>query len=386
MQDSNTNISDENFARSSENFGFKLFFEVGKANARKNIIFSPFSLQTCLAMARVGAAGETAAEMDRAMGFPQMKEEALADKYYDILSKYANSKILKIANKIYVMKGYSLKPNYNELLANKFLSAAENINFSQNIQAAKDINSWVESKTNRLITDIISPNLLSGDTRMVLLNAIHFKGNWVIPFPETGTRDKDFHLDDRNDVKVKMMRVNGKFRYGEFEHLDATALEMRYKDSDLSMLVLLPKSRNGLAQMEEKLKTISLNELVKRMYTTEVIVDFPKFRSEFSVTLNDALQKLGMRRMFSGDANFSRMLQSSENLSISTVVHKAFIEVNEIGTEAAASTGMGVAMMTSVSIGPIRPPKIFNADHPFYYFLKNSKGIYLIQGSQISFR
>ncbi|XP_013104704.2 antitrypsin isoform X1 [Stomoxys calcitrans] len=385
MQDSTTLMNDADFTKSSENFAFRLASQLVKPNEKKNIIFSPFSIQTCLSMARMGATGQTAAEMDKGLGFPAVKEETLADKYFAILSQYANSNILKIANKIYVMKNYEVLTKFNDLLTQKFFSKAENIDFAQNTQAANNINSWVETKTNHLIKNLISPDLLNKDTRMVLLNAIHFKGEWVNSFPERNTKDKDFYLDEQNKVKVKMMHVRSRFRYGEFAELDATALEMRYKDSDLSMLVLLPKSRTGLAKLEEKLKSVSLNELAQKMYTTDVIVDFPKFKTEFNVELSGVLQQLGMARMFSREAEFGNMLNTTERLAVSKVIHKAFIDVNEKGTEAAAATGITMKSRGRSAQPRPPPPKIFNTDHPFYYFIRNINGINMFQGSQLSF-
>ncbi|XP_059225869.1 antichymotrypsin-2-like [Stomoxys calcitrans] len=382
QEDVASNMSDEDFSKISEDFGFKLFAQLSKSDEKKNVIFSPFSIQTSLAMARMGAAGATAVDMDNGLGFPPVTEETLAEKYFEVLSPYTNSNVLKIANKIYVMKDYKVKAMYNELLQQKFISQAENINFAENDMAAKKINSWVETKTNHLIQNLISPSMLNNDTRLVILNAIHFKGEWLKKFAEFSTRDKDFYLDETNTVKVKMMHVKASFRYGEYPELNASALEMRYRNSDLSMLVLLPKSRTGLAKLQKDLRSVSLNALTRRMYTTEVIVDFPKFKADFSIELSGVLKELGMERIFSKEADFSNMLNSAERLAISKVIHKAFIEVNEKGTRATGST-MVNAYSARPRVPP--PPKIFNADHGFYYFVRNAKGINVFQGSQVSF-
>ncbi|XP_061394169.1 antichymotrypsin-2-like [Musca vetustissima] len=357
------------FSQSLETFGVKLFTEVAKANAKKNVVFSPFSIQTCIAMARMGAAGDTAIEMDKGMDLTVQNEESLANNYHTILAQYENSNILKIANKIYVMKNYEIKEKFNELLTKKFFSAVDNIDFGQNQVAAKTINSWVESKTNNLIKDLVPPSVLNADTRLVLVNAIHFKGEWVHPFPEYATKEKDFYLDETNSVKVPMMHISERFRYGEFPELDAKALELPYKNSDLSMLIILPNSRTGLVDLEEKLKTVSLHDLTSKMSSYKVNVDLPKFKAEFEMELSDVLKSIGMGRMFSHEADFSKMLNSPEQLAVSKVIHKAFIEVNEKGTEAAAATGMLIRKKRGIV--DFDEPKEFNVDHPFIYQLNH---------------
>ncbi|XP_058981857.1 antichymotrypsin-2-like isoform X3 [Musca domestica] len=373
------NMANVEFSQSLEVFGVKLFTEVAKANAKKNVVFSPFSIQTCIAMARMGAAGDTAIEMDKGMGLTVQNEESLANNYHNILTQYENSNILKIANKIYVMKNYEVKEKFNELLTKKFFSTVDSIDFGQNVQAAKTINTWVESKTNNLIKDLVSPNVLNDDTRLVLVNAIHFKGEWAHPFPEYATKEKDFYLDETNSVKVPMMHISERFRYGEFPELDAKALEMPYKNSDLSMLIILPNSRTGLVDLEEKLKSVSLHDLTSKMSSYKVNVDMPKFKAEFEMELSDVLKSLGMARMFSAAADFSNMLKSPEGLQVSKVIHKAFIEVNEKGTEAAAATAILISRLKS-SMGRIHP-KNFIANHGFNYYLKNKEEIKLFMGS-----
>ncbi|XP_039957404.1 serine protease inhibitor 42Dd-like isoform X3 [Bactrocera tryoni] len=374
-------VAQREFASKSAQFAVKLFNHMYKSDPNKNIIYSPFSIQTCVGMARIGAVGETAAELDRGLGLPPNDVTAIADTFHNVLVTYKDSPILKIANKIYVMQGYSVKKEFNEIATTKFYSSADSINFADNANAANTINKWVESKTNNLIKNLISPDALDSDTRVVLVNAIHFKGEWKYQFPKSATRDDDFYLNEVDSVRVPMMNLKESFGYGVISELDATVLEMPYKDSDLSMVVILPNSRTGLASLQEKLKNFNLSDITRYLIHTKVIVKMPKFKAEYDIELNDALINLGMARMFSKDAEFSNMLDSDEPLQVSKVVHKAFIEVNEEGTEAAAATAVIVSRITSVGGGP-PPPRLFIADKPFAYIIKNKANLILFAGQK----
>ncbi|XP_018788503.1 PREDICTED: serine protease inhibitor 42Dd-like isoform X4 [Bactrocera latifrons] len=373
-------VAQREFASKSAQFAVKLFNHMHKKDPNKNIIYSPFSIQTCVGMARIGAVGETAAELDRALGLPSNDVAAIADTFHNVLVTYKDSPILKVANKIFVMQGYSIKKEFNEIATTKFYSSADSINFADSANAANTINKWVESKTNNLIKNLIVPDAVNSDTRMVLVNAIHFKGEWKYQFPKSATRDDDFYLNEVDSVRVPMMNLKESFGYGVISELDATVLEMPYKDSDLSMLVILPNLRTGLASLQEKLKNFNLSDITRYLINTKVIVKMPKFKAEYNIELNDALINLGMARMFSNDAEFSNMLDSTEPLQVSKVVHKAFIEVNEEGTEAAAATAIFVGF--SGPALPKQPPRKFIADRPFVFLIKNKANFVIFAGQK----
>lgn len=190
------------------------------------------------------------------------------------------------------MKGYSVKPTFQEIATNSFNSEAQDVDFAKNQQAAGIINSWVESNTNNKIKDLIKPDSLDSDTRMVLVNAIYFKGFWKHQFDKSLTFKAPFFINEADSVDVDFMRIKKHYNYGIFDDLDATALELPYKDSDITMMIILPNKRSGLADLENKLTSINICDLSKNMYDTEVNVEIPKFKIEFDIELNEPLKKV----------------------------------------------------------------------------------------------
>ncbi|XP_017866037.1 PREDICTED: alaserpin-like isoform X2 [Drosophila arizonae] len=366
------------FSQRLVEFSNNLYGNLIALKPNTNVVFSPFSIQTCAAMARLGAEGETAAQLDRGLGLVSSDPQQIAESFHQVLAEYEKSSILRIANKIYVQQNYELNDDFNRLLSKQFLSAAENVEFAQSVKAAGIINAWVEQQTNKLIKDLVQPSLLDAQTRLVLINAIHFKGNWVHQFPEHATRSERFHLNEVEGVEVPMMNVKERFRYANLPELNAAALELPYKDSDLSMLILLPNSKTGLPQLEQQLRGTPLSKITEQLQSNQVVVKLPKFKAEFQVELTSVFKQLGMTRLFSNQAEFGKMLKSPEELKVSAIIHKAFIDVNELGTEAAAATAM---VMCYASMPMFQPEPIrFHADHPFIYYIANRRGAILFAG------
>jgi serpin B len=190
------------------------------------------------------------------------------------------------------MKNYSVKRSFNEVATKSFASEAQSIDFSQSAQSASTINGWVEENTNNKIKDLISADSLGADTRMVLVNAIYFKGFWTYQFDPKATFKAPFYLNEQDTVEVDFMKIKKHFKYGSLQDLDATAIELPYKDSDISMLIILPNSKTGLSALEGKLNTIDLGEISNSLYSQEVNVEIPKFKIEFDIELNDPLKKV----------------------------------------------------------------------------------------------
>lgn len=284
------------FARRLGSFALNLYDKIVTLKPNQNIIFSPLSIQTCAAMARVGASGETAHELNKGLQLISNDAKTIGESFLPLMSTYSNSNTTQIANKIYVKENYELSDEYKSLL-NYFVASAENINFADAIQSARIINTWVMEKTNNLIRDLIQPESLNADTRLILINAIHFKGKWKHSFDKRYTFQEDFYLNDLDRRYVSMMNIYGDFRYANLPNLDAKAIELPYDNSDLSMVVVLPNKKTGLSQLEKKLRNVNLEQITDNMHTYKISVKLPKFKAEFSVDLKEAfkLVKLYLR-------------------------------------------------------------------------------------------
>ena len=254
------------------------------------------------------------------------------------------------------------------------MAEANVLDFSKNVEAAEIINTWIEEQTNDKIKDMIKSDMLSDITKLVLTNAIYFKGLWEKQFDPDATYETDFEITNDQTVKIDMMSYTGDdstFNYTETE--DLQILELQYQGNDLSMIILLPKE-NNISIAESALNAKNLTNWRNDLEENEIIVKIPKFKFKTEYTLNDVLKNMGMNDAFSpGAADFSKM-DGTRDLFISKVLHKAFIEVNEEGTEAAAATAivmeLGVAMSTE-----------FNADHPFIFLIQHKEtGAVLFMG------
>lgn len=259
-----------------------------------NLIYSPYSVAVALALACQGARGPTFEEMRTKMHLTG-DQSAIAELFSTSqteLTKNIGKATLNVANKVYLKEGWTLKPEFQEVAVKKFNSEAESINFANSVPAAANINGWVEGKTNNKIKDLIKSDSLDQDTRLVLVNAIYFKGNWQHQFKKEATRKEPFWTSEDKSVDVDMMHIKEDFKYGAFENLDATALELPYNDSDISFLILLPNKRTGLKDLEAKLKDVNLAELTNNMYKSEVEVSMPRFRTEYEVEMKDTLKEV----------------------------------------------------------------------------------------------
>lgn len=345
-------------------FSSRLYDKLASTKAG-NLFLSPFSIQVALAMCAVGARGETRRVMADLIAAPENIDEQ--NRQYAELLKTVNGDgdrpfQLSTANALWGQQGFRFKPEFQEAIADYYDGAMHIVNFrSQPDEAVKTINAWVSDRTNEKIKDLVKRELIVRDTSLILTNAIYFKGEWDGRFNKANTTDEDWHSE--GGVR-KTPTMHQQRRYLYYEGNDFQALDLPYKGEQLSMLVVLPTKKDGLDVLESKWTAKGTYRLVtSRLRNESVILSLPRFKSESEFELKPVLCDMGAELAFSGEADFSGICQ--EPLAISEVVHKAFVEVNEEGTEAAAATAVFITK------GP-RPsaPQVFKADHPFMFFIR----------------
>jgi len=335
-----------------------------------NVFFSPYSISAALAMTYAGARGETADQMAKVLRFREdwRSDPGAVHDLYALLQRSLDGQgkpyELAVANRLWGQKGFGFMPEFLDLLQRKYGAGLEEVDFRSNAEGARQtINNWVESKTAQKVKELIGPGVLGNrETLLVLTNAIYFKGAWQYPFDKQRTADGDFFVSAGQKVAVPMMRQTRRFRHADAG--DLQVLEMDYKGDALSMVVLLPKKADGLAPLEQSLAQGKLDEYVLGLKAAEVDLLLPRFKMEWKAELQEPLGKMGMPLAFSG-ADFSGMTGRKGDICISKVIHKAFVDVNEEGTEAAAATA--VIMGRGMPAQPI----VFRADHPFIFLIRD---------------
>lgn len=357
---------------SSNEFSFEMYREL--LDGDRNVFFSPYSMAIALGMAYEGARGETAQEIIDIIELPENDEERL-QMVRDLQSHLNPGDVsyqLSTANAYWLRQGENLNDNYQDAVENYYLAGGRELDFSDSQVSADTINAWIEAQTNDRIKDLIDPSMLSIDTYMVLTNAIFFKANWKWQFDEGATQEDYFDLSDGGEKEVELMNIcDEEIDLNYADNDDVQMLQLPYKDEELSMYILLPRG-NDITSMEEELSCEYLKGLKSDLMGEWVDVYLPKFKFDLGYGLNDHLQNMGMEKAFDPDlADFSGIKESGENVYITDVVHKSFVEVNEKGTEAAAATGIVMADDGS-GIGGSEPEPIkFRADHPFIFFIEH---------------
>jgi serpin B len=349
-----------------------------------NLFFSPYSISTALAMACAGAKGDTEKQMAQTLHFdlpPSRLHPAFAELASGLNTIREKSDVrLEIANSIWPQKGFALLPDYLALCWNYYDAPITPVDYKGHTEEArKTINEWVENKTSGKISGLIQPGILDEDSKLVLADAIYFKGAWMHPFMASATRTDVFHTASGKSVRSELMQQEGDFRYAELP--DAQILEMPYMGGEISMLVFLPLEVNALTKLEAKMTAKNITSWSAKARNQNVEAFLPKFKMTSEFALGATLTAMGMPDAFKDKrADFSAM-DGSRDLFISGVFHKAFTEVNEAGTEAVAVTSPAVKRAEGEEHHPRHATPVFRADHPFLFIIReNGNGSILFMG------
>ena len=350
-------------------FALDLYEEVCGTQASDNIFFSPYSISSALGMTYVGARGQTATEMAGVLHFT-LPVEATSRAFHSLTgvlssgdlstSESGDSFTLSISNGLWVQDGFNLLDEYVTEVTRYYSAAVRNLDFIDDSEGAREtINEWVAQSTLNRILDLIPPGSLDEDTRVVLTNAVYFKASWRKPFNERSTEDAPFTLVGGSTIDVPMMNQTDFFNYVATEGCEA--VELDYAAGNASMLILLPDG--DMAEFQQGFNADMLETIRRRLSSCNVSLSMPKFEFSRSMQLSDLLQDLGMESAFGSAADFSGFT-GSPDLFISKVLHKAFVKVDEAGTEAAAATAV-VMGLTAIPEQPVQ----MNIDSPFMFFI-----------------
>jgi len=354
-------------------FAFDLYLRYCAGDG--NMLFSPYSISTALSMTYEGARGETADEMEAVFGFLDDPSDRLPSvaRIYNTLNDEDREYALHTVNALWVQQGYPVVEDYVDAIVDYYGGDVNALDFvSEPEESRVTINEWVEERTNERIKDLFPSGSIDGDVRLVLTNAIYFKGTWLYEFDEKATSEEEFHVSPTSTITVDMMSLRDEtFNYAETDELQI--LELPYTGEDVSMLILLPRE-GQIGDLEAQLSAERLGEWVELMEGTAVNVYLPRFKFETKYFMMEDLAEMGMPTAFTDAADFSGM-NEEDRLFIDKVIHQAFIEVNEKGTEAAAATGVSIALSAAIQ------EEVFLADHPFIFLIRDvDTGVIMFMG------
>jgi len=358
----------EELVNANNRFAFEFYSELLKTgNKDENIFYSPYSIFSALAITFEGAGGQTAEEMKSTLHLPTnvtLLRPNFAAIYNNINAKTGNYE-LRTGNALWIQKDYPISEDYKKVVEEYYGGKAANVDFERETEKSREtINSFIAEQTNNKIKELIPKEALTSDTRLVITNAIYFKGVWQWQFNKSKTYEEDFKVAPNKTVKVQMMHMKPKdevFNYTELDNLQI--LELPYKNGSVSMLILLPKT--NIEEIEANLTYEKLKEYRSMLKETELSdIYLPRFEFSTKYNLNQILENLGMKTAFDPlTANFSK-LTNAERLYISLVLHQAYINVSEEGTEAAGATAVIISKASKPS------EIVFKVDHPFIFIIQ----------------
>lgn len=353
-------------------FAFNLFREATREQGEGNIFLSPVSASMALGMAMNGASGQTLTEMRETLGFGDLEREQINASYRDLMRLLVQldpAVDMQVANSLWSRQGYPFSESFFDVAREYFSARVEGMAMTPG--DANTINAWVSEATGGWIPSIVEE--IRPEEVMFLINAVYFKGAWTKPFDPAMTRDEPFHLEGGGSRMVPMMRASGTQQYSRSESFEV--VDLPYGNGAFSMTILLPLEGRGVDEVVRSLDAQRWREVVNTLSESRLDLVLPRFRLEYEQELSEVLQAMGMRQAFApGGADFSGMVNGNgENLYLSSVLQKTFVEVNEEGTEAAAATSVGVSV-TSL-------PPTMRIDRPFLFAIReNFSGAILFLG------
>ncbi len=368
--------SAENYEMAAANNAFAFDMYGNLKNNSENVFFSPYSIFTAMAMCYDGAEGSTKEQMANVFYFP-LNKNVLEMSFGEMIAT-TNSKSdyyglesyeLETANALWINEFYPIKEQYISSVEDHFYGNARSMDFAGNPGGSKDtINKWVEEKTNDKISNIIPDGMINKNTRLIITNAVYFNGKWKYEFDEDYTSEREFYPSEDETILAETMFIQKHFNYGE--RSGAKILELPYKGNDLTMYVVLPDN-NDIKNFEADFSVREYEKLKSKIDSEyDVKVWIPKFKFETKTELSNSLQEMGVTDAF-GPANFSGI--SDKDLVISEVIHKAFVDVQEQGTEAAAATAVEFEIDDAMGPEPEQKIREFKADHPFIFFIEDKR-------------
>jgi serpin B len=338
-----------------------------------NLFYSPYSISEALAMTYAGARGETEKDMAEALNFTLSQDRLhpafnsidlqLRQRGQEAAAKHEIGFRLDVANAIWGQKGYQFLAQYLDVLAQNYGAGLRIVDFIKETEQSRvTINQWISDQTQGKIKDLIPPGGINDMTRLVLTNAVYFNAAWQYPFDDEATSDGLFYLLDGSSVTAPMMKQTASFGYVEGANYEA--VELPYSGQKLSMVILLPKAGEFDA-FENSLDAELVKTIIGQLEMNEVYLTMPKFEYESSFGLKQALSTLGMGVAFTPDADFSGM-DGNHDLLIQDVLHKAFVSVDEAGTEAAAAS----AVIVGITAIPAQPTQV-TINRPFLFLIRD---------------
>ncbi len=370
----------EETARHNNEFAFATL--TGLEREDENLFFSPYSISSALAMTYAGATGKTATEMADVMNYYVNKENNNSG-FHQLNNTLQQAKgentELNIANALWVQQDFSILPEYLNNITQYYDAPVKKLSFKNDIEiekSRKEINNWVADETRDKIQDLIQPGILSQLTRMVLTNAIYFKAGWQHPFDASKTEKAPFYSDNGKEISSDFMHQTGSFRY--FEDEKYQAVELPYDNGNYAMLIVLPVKNNMKELFSKNISNQDVEDMLNKSGSARINLYIPKFKLTSTLQLGNTLSDMGMKDAFSKNADFSG-INGKKNLYIDAVIHKAFVGVEEKGTEAAASTAVVMSLKSAMPVE--EKPVLFRADHPFLFLIRErSSGCILFMG------